>query len=90
MEAYDASWATAFTARGVAFTDALFLTTKKDIKKATDATWKTFKKAIDTAKKAKKTAIQATRSAFRTEVKACKGDLANVMKDQNGKSDLND
>lgn len=43
-----------------------------------------------TAKKAKKGTIQAAWNAYRAEVKLCKGDVAKVLKDQNGKSDLSD
>lgn len=90
MDIYYASRGTAFAARTTAFTDALFLATKKEVKKAIDTGWKTYKKAIQDARKTKKGTVQTTWSTFRTEVKACKGDLVKVLKEENGKSDLND
>ena len=90
MDTYYATWGTAFTARGIALTDALFLPTRQEIKKATNVARKTYKTAMITAKKAKKGTIQAAWNAYRAEVKLCKGDVAKVLKDQNGKSDLSD
>jgi cation transport regulator ChaB len=90
MDTYYASRGTAFTARTMAFTDALFQPTKQDIKTALNAAWKTYKNAMTTAKKAKKGTVQGAWSTFRTDVKACKGDLVKVFKDERGKSDLSD
>lgn len=90
MDAYYASWGTAFTARTMAFTDALFQPNRQEVKKASDAARKIYKTAMNTAKKAKKGIIQTSWNTFRVEVKACKGDLPNVLKYENGKSDLTD
>jgi|GEM_PF-4526667 len=88
MDAYYATRNTTFAARTIAITDALFQPTKQEIKKAADAAIKTYKTAMDAARNVKKNTVQKARTAYRTAMKACKGDVANVLKNQNGKSDL--
>lgn len=67
---------------------ALTKTTKKEIKAAMDAGWKTYKTAMQNSKRSKKTTVQNTWSSYRTELRACKGEASHSLMQERGGIDL--
>lgn len=90
MNAYHASWTISFNARTTAFTQALSLGSKKEMKKAMDLAWKTSERAMKTAQKIKKGVVQTARSAYRVDLKACNADVARGLLQERGGNDLDD
>lgn len=90
MAAYDATWLTTFDARTAAFTAALSLTDRKEMKKAMESAWKTSEKAMKSAQKVKKGVVQTAWGAYRTALKACSAPIAKDLMLERGGNDLDD
>ena len=90
MAIYDVTWITTFDARTAAFTAALSLTDKKEMKKAMELAWKTSEKAMKTAQKTKKDVVQKAWSDYRVSLKSCNAPIAKDLMQERGGNDLDD
>lgn len=90
MAMYNATWITTFDARTAAFTAALSLTEKKEMKKAMELAWKTSEKAMKLAQKAKKDVVQKAWSDYRVSLKSCNAPIAKDLMQERGGNDLDD
>lgn len=90
MDVYHASWTASFNARTTAFTAALSLSSKKEMKQAIDLAWKTSEKAMKAAQKVKKGVVQTAWSRYRVSLKACNVDIARELMQERGGNDLDD
>ena len=90
MAMYNATWITIFDARTAAFTAALSLTDKKEMKKAMELAWKTSEKAMKTAQKTKKDVVQKAWSDYRVSLKSCNAPIAKDLMQERGGNDLDD
>lgn len=90
MDAYHASWTISFNARTIAFTEALSLGNRKEMKKAMDLAWKTSEKAMKTAQKVKKEIVHTAWNTYRVDLKACNADIARALLQERGGNDLDD
>lgn len=90
MTAYDAAWLKAFDGRTAAFTAALSLTDRKEMKKAMDSAWKTSEKAMKAAQKVKKDVVQKAWSTYRISLKSCSAPIAKDLMQERGGNDLDD
>ena len=90
MATYDTTWVTTFDARTAAFTAALSITDRKEMKKAMDLAWKTSEKAMKAAQKVKKDVVQKAWNTYRTSLKSCNTDIAKGLMQERGGNDLDD